>query len=384
LITVPEPLKRPYYGFNHTPTIDEMRQTAIRAMRDIITVQWTTEKSMDYRKEGSASDKHFQYPKDYVYCGEPYSNGNTGIFQWLKYYNEETGIFTFPGDGMQWSATLGTTCANCVCWGWNAVCSSLSGQYNTYTMTKAYGFIPLGYDYDDSITDYRNYSTVQICGDNGKEKILEAYTLLQPADALVSSGKGSDIHTVMVIEPITVVRREDGTVDEDNSYVYIQDQRGGFGLSFYDRVEGDTIFHATGRRRHRYLFKELWNLSYLPCTTAEFLGKAPYEKPFVTYEGPTDTPEGLAKGKLLTNHLICNVECVVTDAHGQEREVGFDHYRKCDVGMDLPRSFSLEKLHEVLKNVNLLPGDKAFGLDVTLATGDTFRVAEITLKEGKQ
>ena len=55
--TVPHPLERPDYVFYHTPTTQELRERAVQAMRDHLSIQWATANKLVYSKTGPVSGK---------------------------------------------------------------------------------------------------------------------------------------------------------------------------------------------------------------------------------------------------------------------------------------------------------------------------------------
>ena len=89
--TVPKPMPRPDYVFYHTPTVDEMRQRAVQAIKDFLSIQWRTHTKIAHSKRGAVSHKRFIYEADNTYCGLPYADGGKGLFQFYEFYDEETG-----------------------------------------------------------------------------------------------------------------------------------------------------------------------------------------------------------------------------------------------------------------------------------------------------
>ena len=55
---VPNPMtERPCYAMGENPTIRQLRQTVVKAMRDMVTIQWSTNKEIRYNKLGAVSGK---------------------------------------------------------------------------------------------------------------------------------------------------------------------------------------------------------------------------------------------------------------------------------------------------------------------------------------
>ncbi len=367
---VSTPKARPDYSQAEDPTAEQLRATALRAMQDFVSLPWAPDKYYTYKNPYDIVDKQFQFVPEVTFGGLPYTNAHTGLFQWYAYYDEETGIMSYPGDGMAWSADLGSVCADTILWSWSTVANSVGGKFNTFTMTPEYGFIPVGdYVIADGILDYRNYPTDRICEDNGMEKMLEAYTHVLPADALVSTPDG---HAVMVVKLGEVVRNEDGNIDAEKSTIFICDQRGGTGNYFYEEEIGGETLLLSGRTNYEYTFAKLFSLGYIPVTCEEFLGISGYEKPEVTFEGSTDSLEQVLNGTLKTKYLLATVEAV--DAETGER-LAIALYRKTDTGTDRGCdgfTYDLQKFQGLEAEAGT-----TVKIIATLATGHTFTIAEI-------
>ena len=369
---VNNPQPRPDYSQPENPTTDQLRATALQAMQDFVSLPWTPDKYYTYQNPYDIVDKQFQFVPEVTFGGLPYTNAHTGLFQWYAFYDETTGIMSYPGDGMEWSANLGSVCADTMMWSWSTVVNSVGGRFNTFTMTPEYGFIPVGnYEIPEGILDFRNHPTDRICADNGMDVIFEAYAQMLPADALVSTPDG---HAVMVVQLGEVVRNDDGTIDGEKSTVFICDQRGGTGNYFYeDEIDGETLL-LSGRTNHEYTFAKLFSLGYIPVTCEEFLGISGYEKPEVTFEGSTESLDQVLAGTIKTQYLLATVEAV--DAESGER-LGIAIYRKNDTGSDRGCdgfTYDLQKLQGLT-----VEAGTTVKIEVTLATGHTFTIAEITV-----
>ena len=89
---VPQPMtERPSYVLSGEPTVRQMREMAVKAMQDMLSIQWTTDKEINYNKTGAVSHKNYHYDPDTVYCGLPYADGQTNIYAWLEYYDYRSG-----------------------------------------------------------------------------------------------------------------------------------------------------------------------------------------------------------------------------------------------------------------------------------------------------
>ena len=127
--TVPQPMERPDYTFYQTPTTEELRKRAMQALRDFLSVQWRTHKKIAHSKNGAVSHKRFIYEADNTYAGVPYTDAGKGLFQFLEFYDEQTGRLQFYGDGAAFNENIGGTCACGVCWSLSTVSHSLYGCF---------------------------------------------------------------------------------------------------------------------------------------------------------------------------------------------------------------------------------------------------------------
>ena len=127
------------------------------------------------------------------------------------------------------------------------------------------GYYPLGeITYKESLTNFAFLPTDKIIEENGVDKVLEAYTLVQPADILVST---PDNHGMMAIERANVVKNEDGSIDLAKSFIMIQDQRGGQGQGFYEQQIDGELIQFSGRTSFKFTFEKLLEKGYIPVVS---------------------------------------------------------------------------------------------------------------------
>lgn len=383
-LVVTDPMEYPLYTFDHEPTVEEMRQMAVKAMEDMLSIQWYTPKFMTYQKTGAVSGKIFIYAPDTMFCGLPYTNGDSAIFNWFEYYDQETGKLNFEGSGMELNDILGNTCTGSIMWAWAAVCDSLKGSYVNFNMVPKWGCYPVGnYVTQYAIDSYLQYSTQRICEDNGKEVMYECYALMQPADAVSSSPAD---HGMMIREAPVVVRNPDGSINPDESYVMIQDQRGGSGRHYYEVVEEGVEYLYSGRVGHKYTFTQLYAEWYVPVTPSEFMGDDPYMAATVEH---TNHPEitdlsSLLSGDLVSNFPMCIIKVIATDESGNETTVYRAFLDKTHVRSGLAREYPLSEAEMYVNSSdyfkNLKKGKSYnFRIDVTVSTGEVFTIDQVTI-----
>ena len=371
---VPQPMtQRPIYTLPENPTIRQLRETAVKAMRDMLTIQWSTGKEIRYNKKGAVSGKNYYHDPGQLYCGLPYADGQTNLYVWLEHYNMETGEMTFDGDGVWLNDHLGNTCAGSLMWGWSAVCRSLTGVFINYNMVKKYGVLPVGdYKYNTDITTYYDHKTRDICDENGQEKMFECYAQIQLGDGITST---TTLHTMMSIIDAVVVRDENGKIDGEQSYITLQDQAAGKGKEFRTEEHDGLIYNYSGKINFHAPFNWLWEKAYIPITTAELQGLIPYEKAWVNFAGAGITVEQLIGGVFQSNYPMCLIKTFATDAQGNKTLLHKRYFNRGDVGTGRARAYRIisDDQEAFQAAVAKLPsGEYTLSAEVTVATGEIF------------
>jgi len=375
--TVPQPMKYPDYTMPADPSTSRLRATAVKAMRDLLSIRWSTATGISYYKTGPVSEKHFQHQPDTTYAGTLYSNASTGLFQFMEFYDQDTGRLKYPGDSDELKEALGTSCADALIWSWTSVCNSISGAYYPSTMVYQNGYYPVGgYTYDYTAASFYTLPTYTIMAQNGKDVIMEAYTQIQAADALVST---SDNHAMMATATANVVYTEDGRIDTSKSYVTIQDQRGGQGAGFYESREYGQIIHYSGRTKATYTFDELYEKHYIPVAPAEFLGLKEYEQAVVTTVGsPCETVDDLLTMQVQSNYPLAVVNVIAADQHGNETVIGRALFGGAGES-GVPKTYALQEM-ECLQTFSDSPYNNPsyiIKIEVVTSTGQRFIPIEL-------
>ena len=369
--SVASPMSYPDYTFDSEPDTMTLRMTAVQAMRDILSIQWCTETEITYRKTGPVSQKQFVHEPRKTYAGLLYSSANTGIFQFLEYYNMETGMLEYPGDSEALKKELGSSCADALLWAWSTVCNSISGGFYPVLMVPNNGYQPVGkYTYNLTVFSYNEMPSYTIIENNPKETIMESYAQILPADALVST---SDNHAMMAIESACVVYLQDGTIDSANSYVMIQDQRAG-GSTFYEHKENGHTLYYSGRTSAKYTFDELYEEDYIPVTTQEFLGTKPYDKAEVIVTGVM--PESVAdlqNACIEANYPLAVINLITIDAEGNESIVDRTVFGGAAM-QGAPRSYLLNEMDRS----STIEDGIYVKVEVVVSTGERFVPIEFT------
>lgn len=370
---VPNPMSYPDYTFDATPNTTQLRETAVRAMRDILTVQWQTEDSFSYSKSGPLNNREFQYAPGNIYAGILYTSANAGLFQFMEYYNQKTGTLGYTGSTNQMVGDIGVSCADAVLWAWSTVCTSIYGPFYPNAMVYKNGYIPVGdYTYDYDLMTYAYLPTLRIVNDNGKDVMVNAYAQVLPADALLSS---TDNHTMMAIEAAHVEYLDDGSIDTENSYIMIQDQRAG-GEAWKQTDEAGNTLYYSGRTSAKYTFNTLLEKHYIPVTAAEFIGEKAYEAATVSISNETcNSIEALRDTSVESNYPLAVVN-LIADGKVIDR-VFFSGTSNAGV----PRSYALEKITAIkgFENLQYNKPNTVIRVEVVVATGERFVPIEFTI-----
>lgn len=220
---VTDPMEYPDYTFESTPDTTQLRETAVKAMYDILTIQWYIENDIEYIH--NPNKRAIAFEKNKTYAGVLYTKASTGLFQFFEYYNQDTGCLEYYKSADDLKLELGSACADTVLWAWSTVCNSISGGFYPVMMVPSNGFIPVGdYTIPEFIDSFHEMPSYAIIENTPEQVIYDAYAKSLPADALVSN-KGD--HAMMVVSKPTVVYISDDKIDPEASFLLIQDQRTG-------------------------------------------------------------------------------------------------------------------------------------------------------------
>lgn len=212
-----------------------------------------------------------------VYGGIPYvTRGAGNLYRIADIYDPETGILDASGDIFQNIRYFGNACSGSASMSWARVVSSAYLGYTMF-MTKANGFLPVGpYRYPkENVTSFaeNNPSGVRcdtICDFNGEQTMFESYAQMKPADGVVCNG-----HVRMNSAVPTVVRKADGCIDGEQSFVLMREQVCYVPNINHLRTTADSSHYvAQGYVDIRYTFQTLFDTKYIPFTFAEFANPA--------------------------------------------------------------------------------------------------------------
>ena len=294
-----------------------VRETAVRAMRDMISTRWTPSQDLKYNKDGAVSEKDFHFYKGRLYAGLPYTEAGGSLIQFLQYYDFETGVVTV--DPAHVNNLIGNVCGGAVMWGWAAVSHTLHGYFQSGYMTYAQGVIPVGsWTYPENVETFHDYHTKRIVEENGEDVMMASYAQMKMADGLTSSGDSSlGRHTMMAVADAKVVYNN-GRIDPDASTVLIQDQRGGGEDDGIPTEEGGVTVRYSGRTEASVTFRWLFDNHFVPLTVKELTGEEPYQAPRIEFAGDASSIASLLQSTVRSNLALCTVRMRVTEEGGKE------------------------------------------------------------------
>ena len=165
---------------------------------------------------------------------------------------------------------FGSQCSINVYWAWGRVINSAKYAWTSSVVPKN-DFIFLGnIKIPTDLTGWSlAYNTKACVAENNEQDLYGGYAQLQMADGLVQWTTAG--HLVMAYTDAVVVKKADGTIDGDKSYVYLIDQAQKWVTGTNDA--GDT-YQYKNNVGVKYTFKKLKDSAYIPFTYKEFIGQA--------------------------------------------------------------------------------------------------------------
>ena len=371
--------KKPCYTYMGNESIVDMRKKTVKAMSDMLSVKWSPKSSFIYKKRSGDGYKIFGCVPGKIYAGLPYTNAGSALFQWLYYYDFTNGII----DGVDWKKVyyeLGNSCASCVIWAVCATCNSIavSNSATTYTMTNKNGWLPLGmYVYPDKLSSYnKKIDTDKIIKMNSKDAMFESYALIDVADVVVAASPITGVtakHAMMAIDKAFVVRDKNRKIDENKSYIYIQEQS----FSNYEEKENGQSVWYRGHLKRKYTFNKLLKSGYIPLTTSEFQGLLPFKKSQCEIKGNTNSIENLRQCFIKSNNRLAVLKCKIkTDNDALLIDKGYLINNK-DISSSKASSFKISDLinDDIINKINDYRGNcYNVIINVTLSDGSDFEL----------
>ncbi len=292
-------------------TEDELRALCVEFFAYCQSFAWTP--SQDYTYTIRSKNRDVTLKRGVVYGGLPYvTSGMGNIYRLMEHYDEETGVVDMKKAGVS-AELFGNQCSFGSFWAWARVVNSATFGGTNHLVAKN-GFIPIGpYTYDQSIDQFGNPNTKEICEQNGSQIMFQSYAKLKPADGVVCSvGRG---HVMMCATVPVVVKNADGSINGEESYfTYIHQAS-----SWSDQKQSDgSPFRAQTVPYSKKSFAETFKENYLPFTFGELLGKDPVEKSQTSFSHTKDTMSvaEMKEGMISSNYAISHAIITVSDENG--------------------------------------------------------------------
>ena len=298
---------------NADMTTDELRKLCVEFLQFAKTALWIPDEDFSYiRNKSGSQDKMFGGE---VYGGLPYIGLATGnVYRLMDYMDEKRGVVDMS-EVSKHPKLFGNQCSVGAYWGWARVINSADYDW-THHMVASRGFIPVGpYTYNEEITNFSEENTAQICQKNGEQIMYQSYAQMLPADGLISSHPAGG-HVVMCSVAPHVEYFSDGTIDGENSYLFITDQHQRWVEQ--ENSAGVSYQHKNYINR-KFTFAKLFKGFNVPFTFAEFLGTDPVEETVCTFghDGSEITVEQLKATPVIANYGISDVYAYVKDSDGK-------------------------------------------------------------------
>lgn len=295
-------------------SVPELRKLCVDFFRFNKTVQWTPNRDFTFIKSSKSMAKD-TLEAGKVYAGFPYAMGTGNCYRLMDYLDPETGVLKIRS-AAKCFRLFASQCSLGAWWGWGRVINSADYRW-TYDMVEANGFLALGpYTYDKSIRQVdKQYSTIKICQDNGRQTMFESYAQLQLGDGLMYYTTAG--HVVMASCDAHVEKTATGEIDGEKSYITIIDQ-----TNKWTEQENDLGETAIMKANVdvKWTFDYLFEKHYIPFTFAEFLGTHPIEDTVCTFshKAKTITKAELFSARINCNYGIADAYAIVKNPAGEQ------------------------------------------------------------------
>ena len=235
-------------------TIQELRQEAVAYMREMSAVKWTPEETIDL----SMILKTLIYNKGETYYGIIY-NTERGIDLDVFNAHLENGVYKGPYTKKE---VPGNHCTSSILITWRRLGDKTTAGWTANMMPQCKtGILSLG----DYIWKDEDKTTIEMVERTDPDTLYEAYALMQMGDAILYCF-GPTGHARMIVEN-HIVRKEDGKIDPEESYVITIEQ-----TSSFDKIAKDGI-KTTWYVDHKYTYANMREKNYVPITVSIFQEK---------------------------------------------------------------------------------------------------------------
>lgn len=341
--------------------LNRLRRLCTDAFRLQLSFAWTPAEDLEFPRNQRSNTK---LQKGVVYGGIPYAVGGLGnLYRWMEIYDEESGVMTVPDDlPREFHKIFCNQCSFGAFWAWSRVSNSLRYRL-TNDMMDRNGCIPIGeYTYDQTLTDFADYTTTRICEENGRQVMFRSYAVLQEADGIVNFTTGG--HVRMISTAPVIVFNEDGSINGEESYTTFLDQA----AKYHPMQQSDgSEYQVQGGVDTKITFEKLFTSGYLPFTIPEFCRIKGRKRKYVdaataTLKGMNeegDTP--LKECTVSSNYPISHLIFTAFDQNGEKAERfvwfplrGKEAFARFDQGLDfLSEDERFKRLAQAYETITL-------------------------------
>ena len=305
------------------PVLAERRDIAEQYMRSMLTVLWSPEEDILYTLDNKLSpeesgSKQMLLKADRTYQGMPYSFAGSTLTAFLEYASKQDDAGVYTISDLHWRALsrnsniarIGLDGSSALMLSWAQIGYSFTFT-SSNTMTEENGYLRVGtYTSPNDTSEDSN----QICYENGTDTMYASYAQLQKADGVFTS-IDTGAHTMMVVET-QVVKNDDDTINENESYVITLEQSKYPFLeeahSFNEEL-GSEVYNISSIDK-KHTFKELYDNGYLPITCKELIDPAPLSEVSLNDSNASSNAENFLNGFIDTNYHIDTVTVSIYDA----------------------------------------------------------------------
>ena len=277
--------------------MNALRERAVAYMKAMAVVEWTP------GTDTAGTDYWAGYKYGTTIHGIPYTNvWDSSLEEFTGYLKD--GVYTGP---VGKNTAIGVDCTSSTLAAWGTAITDCSAVWTAQMMPFRNGTIKVGdYAFKAAMAD-----TTAIVEANEEQELFKAYAQVIPGDAVLRYKDGEG-HCRMVTLYPTVVRLADGSIDGENSFIYVTE----VGVSGVDAQGCKTMWTID----FPYSFNKLIETHYIPITTKEM--NEGVEVPVDLKLSEETAPDVLLSqgfyGKLKCNYRMYEVIATVTDAAGQE------------------------------------------------------------------
>lgn len=283
---------------------DDLRQAVVDYMYEQASVEWVCSESFGVKEEWEHWGINLDFQKGVKYTGQPYANSQVNVALFKRAMKD--GTYTSPSNS--WDDVHGSQCISSILNAFQQAFIIDGWGYSIHPGSEIFKGVKLGnYTVDQKPVDQETY-TCEVCQNNGKDVMYNAYAELKKGDTLYTSNDWT--HARMVVE-VDVIKNAAGVINPNRSIVKCIEQTNTFDTS---RSDVKTTWWVD----KTYTFAALFEEGYLPATY-EPLQTGISHIPYITLDAE-NKPNVLAKntlaGNVRSNYPLRYVVLEIFDENG--------------------------------------------------------------------